>query len=149
MRKFGWGLMAVSAALIGAYSLMVLAWPAARAPFLRERFAMIPLAAFSHLLAAGIALAVGPLQLNSRLRAQSIQRHRWLGRTYVICVALGGAAAFALATISQGGLPAHVGFGLLSLLWLGSTGMAYRMIRCGDATSHREWMYRSYALTFA
>ncbi len=61
----------------------------------------------------------------------------------------GGAAAFRLATVSQGGLPAHVGFGLLAVLWLLATGQAYRYIRAGDQDSHRRWMIRSYALTFA
>jgi len=72
-----------------------------------------------------------------------------MGRTYVICVLLGGVAALALATMSQAGLPTHVGFGLLAVLWLVATGTTYRRIRAGDQASHRRWMTRSYALTFA
>ena len=51
--------------------------------------------------------------------------------------------------MAQGGLPAHVGFGLLAVLWLLATGQAYRSIRAGDQGAHRRWMTRSYALTFA
>jgi uncharacterized membrane protein YozB (DUF420 family) len=42
-------------------------------------------------------------------------------------------------------------FGLISLaiLWLWTGAMAYRSIRNGDVKSHREWMIRSFALTFA
>jgi uncharacterized membrane protein len=141
--------MAVLAAFISLYALALLVLPQMRAPFLRERFMTIPLAAFIHLLAAAVALAIGPLQLNSRIRNGSFRRHRWLGRTYVLGVLFGGIAALVLATKSQGGLPTHVGFGLLALLWLGSTGMAYRRIRAGDQAAHRQWMIRSYALTFA
>jgi len=59
---------------------------------------------------------------------------------------LGG---FALATRSQGGLVTHVGFGLLAILWFGTTAAAYFSIRRGDQVSHRRWMIRGYALTFA
>jgi uncharacterized membrane protein len=113
-------------------------WPAARPLFLRERFVTIPFAAVLHLIGAALALAVGPFQLNARMRAQSPARHRWMGRAYVVGVLVGGLAAFALATVSQGGLPAHVGFVLLTVLWLGSTAMAYGHIRAGNQAKHRQ-----------
>src|SRR2546427_9149512 len=74
---------------------------------------------------------------------------RWTVRVSVPAVLSGGAAAIRIATVAQGGLPAHVGFGLLAVLWLLATGQAYRYIRAGDQDSHRRWMIRSYALTFA
>jgi uncharacterized membrane protein len=75
--------------------------------------------------------------------------HRWIGRTYVAAVAVGGAGALALAPLSQHGLVTHVGFGLLAVVWLLATGTAYWRIRSGDIRAHRRWMIRSYALTFA
>jgi uncharacterized membrane protein len=120
-----------------------------RPPFLQQRFLVMPLSAFAHLIASGIALAVGALQHNSHLRGRHLNLHRWLGRTYVIAVTMGGVAAFVLATESQAGLSTHVGFGLLAVLWVFATGMAYRYIRAGNQALHRRWMIRSYALTFA
>ena len=149
MRRIGWVVMAVLATVIAAYALTLVVWPAARPPLVRERFATIPLAVFLHLLGGAVALAMGPLQLNSRLREKSLNRHRWIGRTYIIAVLVGGIAALVLATGSLGGLPAHVGFGLLAVLWLGCTAVAYRHIRAKDQARHRQWMIRSYALTFA
>ena len=149
MRRLGWGLMTALALIIAAYAIALLFVPVMRAPFLRERFAIIPLAAYLHLAGSGIALAIGPFQLNARLRNRFLPVHRWMGRTYVICVLLGGVGALALATMSQAGLATHVGFGLLAVLWLFATGTAYRRIRAGDQVSHRRWMIRSYALTFA
>ena len=149
IRKIGWGLMTGSALIIAAYAIAVLFVPAMRAPFLQQRFLTMPLAAYLHLGGSGVALAVGAFQLNARLRSRFINVHRWMGRTYVICVLLGGVAALALATMSEAGLPTHVGFGLLAVLWLVATGTAYRRIRAGDQASHRRWMTRSYALTFA
>src|SRR5256714_15643538 len=141
--------MMVFATIIAAYALAVLVVPMMRAPFLEQRFMTMPLAVTLHLAGAAVALVVGPLQHNSRLRDRFLEMHRWTGRTYVLAVLFGGAAALRLATISQGGLPAHAGFGLLAVLWLLATGQAYRHIRAGDQASHRRWMIRSYALTFA
>jgi len=149
IRKLGWGVMTTLAVIIAVYAIALLFVPAMRAPFLRDRFATVPLVAYLHLAGSGIALAIGPFQLNTRIRNRFLHVHRWMGRTYVICVLLGGTAALALATTAQGGLPTHVGFGLLAVLWLFATGKAYRHIRAGDQVSHRRWMIRSYALTFA
>jgi len=149
IRKIGWVVMTVLAMMIAAYAMAVLGVPAMRPPFLQQRFLTLPLAAFLHLFGSAIALAIGPFQLNSRLRNRFIDVHRWMGRTYVIAVLCGGTAALVLAPVSQEGLPTHVGFGMLATLWLIATGTAYRRIRAGDRVSHRRWMIRSYALTFA
>ncbi len=149
IRKIAWAVMALLACFIGAYAFAVLFLPSLRPPFLQQRFISMPLAAAVHLGASAVALAVGAFQHNARIRAGFLNLHRWLGRAYVVAVILGGTAAFALATVSQHGLPTHVGFGLLAVLWLSSTAIAYRHIRRGDQASHRRWMTRSYALTFA
>jgi uncharacterized membrane protein len=149
MRRFGWAVMAVLAVLIGVYALGAVAVPAIGAPFLKDRFRTIPLAAYTHLAAAGIALLVGPFQHNARLRGRFLNAHRWLGRTYVVAVMLGGTAGLVLATMSEGGMAAHLGFGLLAVLWLLTTGTAYVRIRAKDQGAHRRWMTRSFALTYA
>jgi hypothetical protein len=149
IRKIGWGVMTALALLIALYAVALLFVPAMRAPFLRDRFIVVPLAAFLPLAGAAVALAVGPFQLNARLRARFLEAHRWMGRSYVVGVLLGGLAGLTLATMAQAGLPARVGFGLLAVLWLLTTGNAYRHIRAGRQALHRRWMIRSYALTFA
>jgi len=149
LRKIAWGVMTVLALFIALYAIALLFVPAMRPPFLRDRFLVVPAAAFLHLGGSAIALAVGPFQLNTGLRTRFIKVHRWMGRSYVVSVLLGGLAAFALATMAQMGLPAQVGFGLLAVLWLTSTAMAYRHIRARNQAAHRRWMTRSYALTFA
>jgi len=104
---------------------------------------------FLHIGAGVIALAIGPFQFSRLLRTRFLNLHRWLGRLYLIAVGAGGVAAFRIALESQGGLPTHYGFGMLALLWLFTTAMAYRRILQRDIQSHREWMIRSFALTFA
>jgi len=149
MKRIGWAVMTVLALIIAAYAIALLFVAGMRAPFLQERFITVPLAAYLHLAGAGIALAAGAFQHNGRIRTRYLNAHRWLGRTYVVSVLLGGSAALVLATMSQAGLVTHVGFGLLAVLWLFSTGMAYRYIRAGNQALHRRWMIRSYAFTFA
>jgi hypothetical protein len=48
-----------------------------------------------------------------------------------------------------GGLPARIGFASLALSWLYTGFCAYRAIRSGNVLSHRRWMVRNFALTFA
>ena len=56
MRKIGWGVMTVLALFIALYAFAVLFVPAMRPPFLRERFLVIPVAAFLHLGGSAVAL---------------------------------------------------------------------------------------------
>lgn len=149
MRKLGWALMTILSLIIAVYAISVVSVPAMRPPFLTERFRVVPLAAFFHLAASAVALAVGPFQHNTRIRARCLTVHRWSGRAYVIAVLLGGSAALVLATTSQAGLTTHLGFGALAVLWLYTTAMAYRRILAKDLAAHRRWMTRSFALTLA
>jgi hypothetical protein len=64
-------------------------------------------------------------------------------------VLVGGLGALRMATVSQGGLAAHLGFGSLALLWLFGTARGYIAIRSHDEARHRAWMIRSYSLTYA
>jgi uncharacterized membrane protein len=144
-----WLGMALLALAVAGYATTMLLAPEFRPPFIGSILAERPVAAFAHLSGGAIALAAGAFQVNSRLRTRFIGAHRWLGRLYVIAVVVGGAAALGLALHSFGGPIAQVGFGLLAVLWLGSTLNAYRYIRQRDLSTHRRWMIRSYALTLA
>jgi hypothetical protein len=96
-------IMTVLAVFIAIYALAVLLVPGFGPPFVAERRTMMPLALGAHLAGSLCALALGPWQLNSRLRARAIGMHRWMGRAYVVSVIVGGIGALALATVSQEG----------------------------------------------
>jgi len=101
-------------------------------------------------IAGGIgALLAGPWQFSERLRSRAINLHRWLGRFYLLEVALGSIAGFAMATVSEEGLPTHLGFAALAVLWFFTGLQAYRKVRAGNISAHRQWMIRNFALTFA
>jgi uncharacterized membrane protein len=91
------------------------------------------------------ALLAGPWQFSEKLRVRRLNLHRWLGRFYLLEVALGSIAGFA----TKEGLPTHVGFGMLAVLWFFTGLQAYRMVRRGNIVAHREWMIRNFALTLA
>lgn len=145
----GWWLLALLAFAVAGYALALLGVPAWRPSFARDLLAGQPLAAWTHFAGGSIALVVGALQVNRWLRMRHRRLHRWLGRIYVIAVLAGGAAAFALALNSPMGFPAQLGFGLLAVLWIGSTLTAWWCARRRCFDRHRDWMLRSYALTLA
>jgi uncharacterized membrane protein len=149
INKALWVIMTALAVVVAAYALLVLLMPGFGPPFIAERRVVVPMAISAHLLGGLVALATGPWQMNSRLRARALGYHRWLGRVYVVAVLVGGLGALGLASLSQEGFVTHIGFGMLAVLWLMATFQAYLRIRAGDQVRHREWMIRSFALTLA
>ena len=148
MRKAGWVAMAVLASLVAVYAVAILVVPAWAPPFIAERRAAMPLAVFAHITGSLWALAIGPWQLTRRVR-ERVVAHRWLGRSYLAGILVGGFGALALAPFAQTGRVASLGFGLLGILWITFTVTAVVRIRHGDRAAHRRWMIRSFALTLA
>jgi uncharacterized membrane protein len=119
-------------------------------PDMRATFTAHPVGIYAHVFGSVVALALGPFQFSSRLRARRLQLHRWLGRLYLgVGVLVGGVAGLFMAFHAFGGPPARLGFACLALAWLYSGARAYLAIRSRDVTSHRRWMVRNFALTFA
>ena len=124
--------MAVLAVGVGAYAFVLLAAPTFGAPFLADRIAAMPLAAYGHIAGGAVAMILGAFQVNAMIRQRSLTRHRWLGRIYVAAVLIGAPSGLVLATVSEGGMVTHVAFGLLAVLWFGTTAMAYVQIRAAQ-----------------
>lgn len=103
-----------------------------------------------HIVGAMLAIIIGPFQfLEGMRKGRLLKIHRWLGRTYLIAILVGGIGGLYMAQFAYGGLPARLGFAALAILWLFSAFKAYKHIRNKQIESHREWMTRNYALTFA
>lgn len=102
-----------------------------------------------HATAAATALLVAPLQFWAQLRARRPTVHRWTGRLYVSGCLIGAATGLVLAFGASTGAVSTVGFGALALVWGVATARAWRLARRRDFVAHREWMIRSFALTFA
>ena len=153
MRRAGFALLVVLSLGVAGYALGVygfLPLGAAVQPEMRASFATHRTGIYLHVFASALALVLGPLQFSSRLRTARPGLHRWSGRFYLgVGVLLGGLAGLFMAIHAAGGPAARLGFACLALAWLFTGGQAYRAIRAGETASHRRWMIRNYALTFA
>jgi uncharacterized membrane protein len=114
-----------------------------------DRPAVVQLAFYLHIGFGGLALLLSPLQFATRLRVRAPQVHRAVGRVVLGAIAIAGAAGLVLAPHSLAGPVGTVGFGLLALLWLTCAATAFRAIRRRDVRTHRRWMIRTFALTYA
>jgi uncharacterized membrane protein len=112
-----------------AYRLQVIA----------DRGLLIP-----HTLCGLIALLAGPLQFSSRFRQRHLKSHRILGRVYVISVFIGALSGIALAA----GRPGLPGTSMQAAAWIVCTTAAFITARNRQIVQHRQWMVRSYAVTF-
>jgi uncharacterized membrane protein len=104
-----------------------------------DRHLLIP-----HTLAGTLALLIGPINFSSRIRQRHLKLHRILGRIYVISVFVGSFTGIALAA----GRPGLPGTSMQAAAWMVCTTAALITARNRQITQHRQWMARSYAVTF-
>jgi uncharacterized membrane protein len=97
-----------------------------------------------HVLAGTAALLIGPVQFSSRIRRRYLGLHRVLGRIYVISVFVGSFTGIALAA----GRPGLPGTSTQAAAWMVCTTAALVTARNRQIAAHRQWMARSYAVTF-
>ena len=144
-----WTATVLAAAIaLTAYRYLLPGMPGAPANVLANQFARTG-ALVLHAGVSATALLLGALQFFPRIRTRWPAWHRRAGTVYVICCMIGGVAALLLALGTSAGPIGSAGFGLLGLLWLGTTAQAWRYAKARDFVRHRRWMTRSYALTFA
>jgi uncharacterized membrane protein len=136
-------------ALVNAVGALRYLLPHVPFPAQLDNFSQRRIALSLHALGGAIALVAGPLQFVPRFRESNWNRHRLLGWTYCVAVLLGCCASLWIAPHSQTGWIASWGFLALGAAWIVATGLAVRFILRGDATRHRRWMIRSFALTAA
>jgi len=104
---------------------------------------------YTHIAFGGIALFLGWMQFSPKFRATNMGLHRTIGKIYVVSVLLSGITGLYISLYASGGIATKLGFFLLSTAWIITTTLAYTTIRKKKVTEHRNWMIRSYALTFA
>lgn len=130
-----WVLLSNEVALLLDYPL----YHAYRLQMALDRGLLIP-----HALFGTFALVTGTLQFSSRLRRRRAYLHRLMGRSYVVAVYGAAFTAFAISwnrplmpgTLTQG------------LTWVFVTTVAWVLARGGHVAVHRQWVARSYAVTF-
>jgi len=140
-----WWLLAVLATLVGSYGVSLQDGRPKT-----DSVPGLPWLDEVHFLAGGIALIVGVWAFRRDILTRRRQLHRRMGQLYVACALASGMAGLSMAAFSMGGLAGHLGFGMLGVLWLGSTTIGWWLIHKRKVVFlHRRWMVRSYALCCA
>ena len=105
---------------------------------------------YSHVLLGGIILVFGFLQLHPSSNKKYRRVHRAMGYVYVMGILFFAApGGMVMSMFVDRGPLVFASFLVQSILWFTFTAIAFNQIRKGNIEAHREWMWRSYALTFA
>ena len=103
-----------------------------------------------HLTGGILALLIGPFQFWEKFRIRNLKLHRLLGKIYLVAILVATLCSTYMAWTSA--LKIHFSWALslqvLAAAWLVTIFMAYRAIRLRRVQRHREWMIRSYLVTF-
>lgn len=104
-----------------------------------------------HITGGTLALLIGPFQIWMGMKHRYMNIHRVTGFLYLGGLAVGviGAATMLKNTVADFGMHFAIGLGGLAMAWVITGGMAYYAIRKRNYDQHREWMIRSYVVTFA
>lgn len=103
---------------------------------------------YIHIITAAAAIMIGPFQfLQNRKKPGHLAIHRSLGKIYVLSILISGLTGVYLSFYAFGGFLSKLGFLALSIAWLVTTYYAYFYIKRKNIPLHKEWMYRSYAVT--
>lgn len=101
-----------------------------------------------HIVGGILALLVGPFQFWTGLKKWNMQIHRWTGRIYIGSVAVSVAAAIYILALPHSSFGFRIGIAGLALAWIITTGLAFAAILRRKILQHKEWMIRSYVVTF-
>jgi uncharacterized membrane protein len=104
---------------------------------------------YLHVIGGASTIVAGAGALYIGWTRKAFKRHRWFGYTY-----LGLGTAMALSALALSVEAPHqprslyVATGTLAVVWLAVAAMALRAARNGRFLVHRDWMIRSYVLTW-
>lgn len=99
---------------------------------------------FGHISGGLIALTLGPLQFWQTYRNRYLKVHRLMGKLYLTAILIGTISSTSLAWTT--GLAIHRTW---AFAWFCTAAMAFISFKRREIQQHKEWMNRSYVVTFA
>jgi hypothetical protein len=153
-KKIAWILFAVLSILIGLYPLKYLL-NAGKIGILNGKPDWLlksevwKIFFYTHIVLGGVALLIGWIQFNVKLRLAKPLVHRFIGKIYVFSVLFSSFSGFYIALFADQGLWASLGFSCLAIIWFFTTLMAYLTIINKQFLRHQNMMIYSYAACFA
>jgi len=119
----------------------------------KQDYIHIPLwivAFYTHVFSSILALVAGFTQFSDYILKEHKKVHRVIGHIYVWDILLVNfPAGMIMAVYANGHLPTRIAFVLLDSLWFLFTYKAIIAAKQKRFTEHRQFMIRSYALTFS
>ena len=103
---------------------------------------------YLHMLIGGLAMALLPLQLMTRLRLRNPGLHRWLGRVCVFGIVASSVASLPLAINMEAARWGQIGFTISALAWIAFPLIGVYFAVTQDFERHRKWMLYAAAVTF-
>ena len=101
-----------------------------------------------HLAGGSLALLLGPFQFSTALRRRYPKAHRVMGRMYLAGILLGAISAVYMGLwVSPDRTFGHALL-FLALAWAVTSAMAFTAALRRQFAVHKEWMIRSYVVTF-
>ena len=121
------------------------------APEVLGKYQSVKWLLWMHIAFGAVTLLTGPFLLWENFRTRYLRLHRTIGLAYVVAVAISGLCAVWLSatTAYQVNRPYAFSLHIWVAVWLFSTGFAFVAIKQRRIQLHREWMMRSYLVTFA
>lgn len=105
---------------------------------------------YIHVFSAVLTLLAGFTQFSSYILKEHKKLHRFMGRLYVFNILfINFPAGMLMAFYANGHLLSRIAFVTLDCLWFWFTLKAFLEIRKGNIKAHKQFMIRSYALTFS
>jgi uncharacterized membrane protein len=105
---------------------------------------------FIHVFSTVFVLIAGFTQFNTFLLQNYSQIHRNIGKLYVFVVLfLAAPSGLFIGYYANGGLISKIAFILLSLFWFFFTYKGFKHIKNKNILLHKQFMLRSFALTFS
>jgi uncharacterized membrane protein len=105
---------------------------------------------YIHVFTAILALLAGFTQFSRDFLRDHSRTHRLIGRIYAYDIlVVNFPTGMVLALCANGLLPGRIAFVLLDCLWFTFTWLGVAAARRGQIVRHRDFMTRSYALTFS
>ena len=105
---------------------------------------------YIHVFASLFTLIAGFTQFSTYILVHHKKLHKVMGKLYVIAVLfINFPAAFIMAIYASGLLPSKIAFIILDSLWFWFTYKAFITAKQRNFKAHKQYMIRSYALTFS
>ena len=138
----------VAALATSAWAWWTFAWPLITGAS-RHRHADHFALTYAHMIGGTLMLVAGSAALFIGWTRRGFRHHKWIGATYLIGGGLGAAMGLGLSLRNAHRITGiTVATGTLAAVWLVVAGMAFRAARIRRFEAHREWMSRSYILTW-